>query len=128
MKDYMKGLPPVNSMTGKASFKDLVSSILADLARLVTQQAVTGPLASLLSAGISAGFGAIRGSFGRVTTGTPITAGQLPPASAFTLHRGGIAGRDGLPRAVDPAVFAGAPRMHTGGIAGLRPDEVPAIL
>ena len=24
--------------------------------------------------------------------------------------------------------FAGAPRMHSGGWAGLRPDEVPAIL
>ncbi|HRP76274.1 MAG TPA: hypothetical protein PLN31_19470, partial [Azoarcus taiwanensis] len=24
--------------------------------------------------------------------------------------------------------FAGAPRYHTGGIAGLRPGEVPAIL
>ena len=24
--------------------------------------------------------------------------------------------------------FAGAPRMHSGGFAGLRPDEVPAIL
>ena len=24
--------------------------------------------------------------------------------------------------------FAGAPRMHAGGVAGLRHDEVPAIL
>ncbi|HRP77202.1 MAG TPA: hypothetical protein PKZ27_16505, partial [Rhodocyclaceae bacterium] len=24
--------------------------------------------------------------------------------------------------------FAGAPRYHTGGIAGLRPDEIPTIL
>ena len=28
-----------------------------------------------------------------------------------------------------PAIaFAGAPRMHSGGWAGLKPDEVPAIL
>jgi hypothetical protein len=25
-------------------------------------------------------------------------------------------------------VFAGAPRYHGGGLAGIRPDEVPAIL
>lgn len=46
------------------------------------------------------------------------------------LHKGGVAGRDGYGhgRAVSPAVFAGAPRYHKGGVAGLRPDEVPAIL
>ena len=27
-----------------------------------------------------------------------------------------------------PALFDGAPRFHSGGVAGLRPDEVPAIL
>jgi hypothetical protein len=31
-------------------------------------------------------------------------------------------------RAVPVTAFAGAPRLHTGGWAGLRPDEVPAIL
>jgi len=29
---------------------------------------------------------------------------------------------------VPAMAFAGAPRMHGGGFAGLRPDEVPAIL
>jgi len=31
-------------------------------------------------------------------------------------------------RMVPALAFAGASRMHTGGWAGLRPDEVPAIL
>lgn len=46
------------------------------------------------------------------------------------LHSGGIAGRDGYGhgRSVSPAVFSGATRYHSGGVAGLRPDEVPAIL
>src|SRR5690606_33483814 len=46
------------------------------------------------------------------------------------LHRGGVAGRDGYGhgRKVSPLAFANAPRMHEGGIAGLRPGEVPAIL
>jgi len=46
------------------------------------------------------------------------------------LHDGGVAGRDGYRhgRAVSPSTFAGAPRYHTGGIAGLKPNEVPAIL
>lgn len=46
------------------------------------------------------------------------------------LHKGGVAGRDGYGhgRAVSSSVFAGAPRYHNGGVAGLKPGEVPAIL
>ena len=46
------------------------------------------------------------------------------------LHSGGTAGKDGYGhgRSVSPAVFNGAPRYHKGGIAGLRANEVPAIL
>jgi hypothetical protein len=48
-----------------------------------------------------------------------------------TAHTGGVIGSGaggGGSRSVSPAVFAGAARMHSGGIAGLRPDEVPTIL
>ncbi len=44
---------------------------------------------------------------------------------ASLLHTGGVAGAGGARRAVSPLVFAGAPRMHSGGLAG---NEVPAIL
>lgn len=44
-------------------------------------------------------------------------------------HGGGIAGQGGTIRAgLSPLLFAAAPRYHSGGIAGLAPDEVPAIL
>lgn len=44
-------------------------------------------------------------------------------------HTGGIIGASGLAsRNVHPLVFAGAPRYHGGGTAGLKPGEVPAIL
>ena len=43
-------------------------------------------------------------------------------------HGGGTVGAGGTPTLVSPSVFADAPRMHGGGIAGLRSDEVPAIL
>ena len=44
-------------------------------------------------------------------------------------HGGGIAGRLGIRReGVSPLLFGNAPRYHGGGIAGLAPDEVPAIL
>jgi tape measure domain-containing protein len=50
-----------------------------------------------------------------------------------TGHTGGIVGSrligsGNATRSVSPAAFAGAMRYHSGGIAGLRPGEVPAIL
>lgn len=47
---------------------------------------------------------------------------------ANVLHAGGMVGAPGPGRMVPALAFAGAPRMHSGGWAGLRPDEVPAIL
>lgn len=46
--------------------------------------------------------------------------------SAF--HTGGIVGAGGFKMRVPAIAFAGAPRLHEGGIAGLASDEVPAIL
>jgi lambda family phage tail tape measure protein len=93
--------------TGKLEFSSLVSSMLADLARLSVRQAVLAPLANWL--------GNFLGGLG----------GGLP---AFRLHEGGIAGRDGALRLAPAYTFVGAPRLHDGGVAGLRHDEVPAIL
>lgn len=65
------------------------------------------------------------GQAGGVSTGGLFGGNILPGV----FHAGGIAGNDNAPRrSVPAAAFAGAPRYHTGGIAGLRPDEVPAIL
>ncbi len=46
---------------------------------------------------------------------------------AGVLHSGGMVG-GGARRAVNPLLFAGAPRYHSGGMVGLKPDERPAIL
>ena len=95
--------------TGKFSFRGFVDSVIADLARIAVRQAITGPLA----AGIGSLFG-----------------GATPPPIGFypVGHAGAIAGAaGGVRRAVPPALFAGAERYHAGGIAGLRPDEVPII-
>lgn len=43
-------------------------------------------------------------------------------------HSGGIVGQGGASRQVNGAWFTDAPRYHSGGIAGLAPNEVPAIL
>lgn len=94
--------------SGKLSFSDLVTSMLADLAKLGARRFLLGPLAGVLSS-LLPGVG---------------TGGLF----ANLFHTGGIVGTGGPGRMVPAAAFAGAPRMHDGGWAGLRSDEVPAIL
>ncbi len=99
--------------TGKLSFGDLVTSILADLAKLAARKFILGPIASALDG--------VLGSFG----GGGLFAGMT---GAAVHHAGGLVGGTAPMRAVPTMAFAAAPRMHSGGFAGLRPDEVPAIL
>jgi len=94
--------------TGKLDFKGLVASILEDLAVLHFRNAVLGPIANALSSA----FGGWGGS----------------SVTAAVSHAGGMVGISGHSRQVPALAFAGAPRMHSGGWAGLRPDEVPTIL
>lgn len=48
--------------------------------------------------------------------------------SAAVRHDGGLVSAGGRSRQVSPMIFMQAPRYHTGGLVGLRPDEYPAIL
>ncbi len=98
--------------TGKVNFASLVTSMLADLARLAVQQAVLAPLAKMLG-GLLGGFGGGSG-IGNILAGI--------------FHRGGTVGGTSAMRTVPALAFAGAPRLHGGGMIGLGPDEVPAIL
>ena len=92
--------------TGKFDFRSLVTSMIADLAKLAARRFMLGPIANSLS-------GALGGAGGLF---------------ADILHSGGTVGLAGGRRMVPAMAFANAPRMHSGGWAGLKPDEVPAIL
>ncbi|SNT24398.1 phage tail tape measure C-terminal domain-containing protein [Antarctobacter heliothermus] len=92
--------------TGKLDFSSLVTSMIADLAKLAARRFILGPIADALSGA----FGGAGGLFANI------------------LHSGGTVGVAGSHRIVPGMAFAGAPRMHSGGWAGLKPDEVPAIL
>jgi hypothetical protein len=101
--------------TGKLDFRDLTMSIIADLAKIGARQFILGPIANALSGAL----GTMGGVFANV------------------FHSGGLVGAAAPGRMMPAMAFASAPRMHSGGIAGLRhssgfaglrPDEVPAIL
>ena len=92
-----------------SSLSDLAMSIVTDITRMLVQKTITAPL-----------FNAISGSFA--------DGGTMAGIFSSIFHDGGIVGAGAPQRHVPAHVFAGAPRYHTGGIAGLKADEVPAIL
>jgi lambda family phage tail tape measure protein len=102
-------------MTGKLDFNSLANSIISDLIRIQIQRAITLPLAnfamSLFAPAASAAL--------------PLGSGDLMGVNANIAHSGGLLGSDGLPsRQVDPGLFAGARRFHSGGLVS---GEVPII-
>lgn len=86
----------------KDAFLSFAASFLQQIAQMILKQLI---------------FNAISGFMKSIGLGVPVA------------HTGGVIGKSSLvSRNVSPMLFAGAMRYHGGGIAGLRPDEVPAIL
>ncbi len=113
----------------RALGKDVLSGFISDMRNGVSAtealaNALTKVADKLLEMALNNLFGGLGGGLGG---GGGLLGGAIIPG---ILHRGGIAGRDGYGhgRAVSPTVFTGAKRYHKGGVAGLQPGEVPAIL
>lgn len=93
---------------GKAGFdelNDFVKTFFNDLTTQWVRTKITAPLMN-----------AITGS------------SAIEDIISSVFHEGGVVGQGGGQRSVSPLMFANAPRYHTGGVAGLKPGEVPAIL
>lgn len=89
------------------AFLQFAADFLREIAQMIIKQAI---------------FNALKGAFGGTPFGALIGLG----------HTGGIVGSSRVgsgngTRRVDPSMFAGATRYHTGGITGLQPGEVPVI-
>ncbi len=97
------------------SVREFAASFIASIAQMLVQLVAFGAAVQILRAlGVPIPTAALGG-------GGAVKAGQN--------HGGGIAGSaGGVQRMVPAALFASAMRYHTGGIAGLRPNEVPTIL
>jgi tape measure domain-containing protein len=107
--------------TGKLKFGDLITSLIADLAKLAARRFILGPIANALSGVLGSLGGSLFGAPGPVAAAAGLFGSPI-------YHSGGIVGAPGPSRMVPVMTFAAAPRMHAGGWVGLRPDEVPAIL
>ena len=94
-----------SAIRGTESLSDAMLGLLQDIGAVVAKALIM----RALFGGGEGGGGLLGGLFG-------------------AMHEGGPVGAFSGVRAVDPGVFANAPRYHSGGIAGLAPNEVPAIL
>lgn len=93
----------------KDAFLQFAADFLRQIAQMIIKQAI---------------FNAIGGG-----TGSGGAGGGIAGIIGGLFHQGGVVGYGGgSQRAADPAWFANAVRYHTGGVAGLAPNEVPAVL
>ncbi len=103
MKDIFTGM--------RDAFLQFASDFLQQIAQMIMQQIVFNALKSM-------GWG------GAISSGVNAAAN----AGAAVAHTGGIINSVSRSRNVSAGIFAGAARFHAGGLPGLKPDEVPAIL
>lgn len=111
-------------VTGKASFADLINSMLKDIARLQAKK-----MLDPITQGATDWLGNLFDGSGRGGAGSLSGNGSVQGNADYywDLHSGGIAGAgEGSGLRLRPlAMFAGAPKYHGGGLAG---DEIPAVL
>lgn len=103
LKTWMKG----------GDILDTISNKLINIADMLIDMAVRNLFLGAFGGGMGGGGG--------------LLGGMIIPG---ILHSGGVAGADGYGhgRSFPASTWANAERYHTGGIAGLRANEVPAIL
>jgi len=110
--------------TGKLAAGDLFNTLAEEALRAAWRMAVVAPLFGGAGGGLFGGLIAGIGSFfsgGGAGSGGSV---PVPDTGAFAIaHTGGLIGLDRLQtRTYNPAVFAGAPKYHDGGlVAGERP-------
>lgn len=102
------------------SFRQFAADFLLQIVKMIEQQIIFNLVSGIL--------GAVGGSVGGGG------GGAKSIGNVFKFHGGGVVGspstygpNSGV-TAINPAWFATATRYHTGGIAGLKPNEVPSVL
>jgi tape measure domain-containing protein len=123
-KGIAKGDKESNSATKQVA--DIVSNRVGGVWGTIVET-----ISSVFSKG-SEGIGGILKSIFSIFSGGKEGGGFLSTAfsaiKALVLHSGGMVGSARNSRSVDPNMFVGAPRFHTGTHPTLGMNEVPAIL
>ena len=119
IRDAFRGMENDN-LTTLERMAEAVQQFAASVERTMLELAAKN-LGEAIFGSLSGGKGGESSTLGSIAT----IAGSI---LASVLHSGGTVGQGGASRMVPALAFAGAPRFASGGIAGLGPNEVPAIL
>ncbi|MDD2005097.1 phage tail tape measure protein [Pseudomonas putida] len=105
--DFISG-----TKSAKEAFSDFARSVLTEVSKIIAKLLIQLAIQSMLNTytgGASSGVSGLMSMIGMK-------------------HSGGlIGGAGGMSRYASMGLFAGAPRYHTGGEIGLKPNEVPII-
>jgi tape measure domain-containing protein len=108
------------------AMRNLGNIVVTSLQRIIVEMVIMKPIMmafnSLLGGGLGSFFGSMFGGGGG-TSGGGGSSGWTTKA----LHQGGVVGSSGKNITVNPFVFANAQKMHSGGVAGIKINEVPII-
>lgn len=117
------------SKSASDAIKDFAKGFIKSLAQMAAQALAKIAIFMLLNAltGGAASAGSIGGG-GAAAGGSSMGTGGATGMFAGLLHGGGIAGGAGAKKKYNMSMFTQAPRYHVGGIAGMKPGEVPAVL
>lgn len=109
MAEYLQGAGSMKDVFRAAgtAFRQFAADTLLWLAKLIMRQIIFNALQSAFGGWAGAAAGAVTGA---------------------VQHSGGVTGSTSRQRSVPAGLFSGAVKYHTGGVAGLAPNEVPAIL
>lgn len=107
--DFISG-----TKSAKEAFSDFAQGVLMDIGKMIGKLLVQLAIQSLLSAF----------SGGTSTAASGALSGLM---NAGVNHSGGIAGSGNRRRLAPAGWFSGAPKYHTGGVVGLKANEVPIV-
>lgn len=110
-----------DAIIGAGSLKDAFASagdafrqFVADFLKQIAQAILQAAILKMLTGSVTGGAGGI--------------GGTIVNGIAGLFHDGGVVGQGGAMTVANPAWFNNARRYHTGGVVGLKPNEVPAVL
>lgn len=115
-----------NLIMGTGDLRQVIQGILKDVVNMGVKWMMSQMFGGGGSKGASGGKGMAGKAAGAATGGKTGGAGKMFPIR----HSGGMVNASGIHKAVNPAVFNGAKKFHTGGIIGgpkLSRGEVPII-
>lgn len=119
--DVIRGAGDMGQAFDRAgqAFAKFASQFLIKIGEMILQQLIFNAIKGFMGGGYSGGQPAIANT-------PPSTGGGF---SGWTMkHNGGMVGSSTMTKSgVDSSVFASAARYHTGGVVGLKPNEIPII-